>query len=212
MIALPAPVVCRSRVIAGTNPKNLGLSLGQYFEESGSQAAPGAGDSKMSDKSELTGSAPAAVALVIRRRLPDGARAFQPARVADARRVRTGRAHGRTAARRAPRRVAHPIRLALERLAHMGLLDVNATGGFTVRGYTPAEALDAIEIRGVARRHRGAARRGTARRRRGTRHAAPPRRADGSSRASDARLVRATTWISTKRFTPRSSIWRRARC
>jgi GntR family transcriptional regulator of vanillate catabolism len=42
-----------------------------------------------------------------------------------------------------------PIRLALERLAHMGLLDLNAGGGFTVRGYTPAEALDAIEIRGV---------------------------------------------------------------
>jgi GntR family transcriptional regulator, vanillate catabolism transcriptional regulator len=42
-----------------------------------------------------------------------------------------------------------PIRLALERLAHMGLLDLNASGGFTVRGYTPAEALDAIEIRGV---------------------------------------------------------------
>jgi GntR family transcriptional regulator of vanillate catabolism len=42
-----------------------------------------------------------------------------------------------------------PIRLALERLAHMGLLDVNASGGFTVRGYSPAEALDAIEIRGV---------------------------------------------------------------
>ena len=42
-----------------------------------------------------------------------------------------------------------PIRLALERLAHMGLLDVGAGGGFTVRGYTPSEALDAIEIRGV---------------------------------------------------------------
>ena len=42
-----------------------------------------------------------------------------------------------------------PIRLALERLAHIGLLDVNATGGFTVRGFTPSEALDAIEIRGV---------------------------------------------------------------
>jgi len=42
-----------------------------------------------------------------------------------------------------------PIRLALERLAHMGLLDVSASGGFTVRRYTPAEALDAIEIRGV---------------------------------------------------------------
>jgi GntR family transcriptional regulator, vanillate catabolism transcriptional regulator len=42
-----------------------------------------------------------------------------------------------------------PIRLALERLAHMGLLDVSATGGFTVRSYTPAEACDAIEIRGI---------------------------------------------------------------
>jgi GntR family transcriptional regulator, vanillate catabolism transcriptional regulator len=42
-----------------------------------------------------------------------------------------------------------PIRLALERLAHMGLLDFSAAGGFTVRGYTLAEALDAIEIRGV---------------------------------------------------------------
>jgi GntR family transcriptional regulator of vanillate catabolism len=42
-----------------------------------------------------------------------------------------------------------PIRLALERLAHIGLLDMNASGGFAVRGYTPAEALDAIEIRGV---------------------------------------------------------------
>jgi GntR family transcriptional regulator of vanillate catabolism len=42
-----------------------------------------------------------------------------------------------------------PIRLALERLAHLGLLDVSAGGGFTVRGYTAAEALDAIEIRGV---------------------------------------------------------------
>jgi GntR family transcriptional regulator of vanillate catabolism len=42
-----------------------------------------------------------------------------------------------------------PIRLALERLANIGLLDVNASGGFTVRGFTSAEALDAIEIRGV---------------------------------------------------------------
>ena len=42
-----------------------------------------------------------------------------------------------------------PIRLALERLAHMGLLDVSAGGGFTVRGYSTSEALDAIEIRGV---------------------------------------------------------------
>jgi GntR family transcriptional regulator of vanillate catabolism len=42
-----------------------------------------------------------------------------------------------------------PIRLALERLAHMGLLDVCSSGGFSVRRYTPTDALDAIEIRGV---------------------------------------------------------------
>jgi GntR family transcriptional regulator, vanillate catabolism transcriptional regulator len=42
-----------------------------------------------------------------------------------------------------------PIRLALERLAHMGLLDISGSGGFTVRGYTATEALEAIEIRGV---------------------------------------------------------------
>jgi GntR family transcriptional regulator of vanillate catabolism len=42
-----------------------------------------------------------------------------------------------------------PIRLALERLAHIGLLDVNMSGGFTVRGFTATDALDAIEIRGV---------------------------------------------------------------
>src|SRR5262249_50557250 len=42
-----------------------------------------------------------------------------------------------------------PIRLALERLAHMGLLDVLATGGFAVRGVTLAGVQDAIERRGV---------------------------------------------------------------
>ena len=42
-----------------------------------------------------------------------------------------------------------PIRLALERLAHMGLLDVISTGGFTVREFTLSEVLDAIEVRGV---------------------------------------------------------------
>jgi GntR family transcriptional regulator, vanillate catabolism transcriptional regulator len=42
-----------------------------------------------------------------------------------------------------------PIRLALERLAHIGFLDVGATGGFAVRGFTIAEVLDAIEVRAV---------------------------------------------------------------
>ncbi len=42
-----------------------------------------------------------------------------------------------------------PIRLALERLAHMGLLQSSSTGGFTVREFTLAEVRDAIELRGV---------------------------------------------------------------
>ena len=42
-----------------------------------------------------------------------------------------------------------PIRLALERLAHMGLLDVAPTGGFMLREFTAGEVLDAIELRGV---------------------------------------------------------------
>jgi GntR family transcriptional regulator of vanillate catabolism len=42
-----------------------------------------------------------------------------------------------------------PIRLALERLAHTGLLETNPTGGFTVREFTLAEVQDTIELRGV---------------------------------------------------------------
>jgi GntR family transcriptional regulator of vanillate catabolism len=42
-----------------------------------------------------------------------------------------------------------PIRLALERLAHIGLLEVGATGGFTVREFSIEEVRDAIELRGV---------------------------------------------------------------
>ena len=42
-----------------------------------------------------------------------------------------------------------PIRLALERLAHIGFLDVVPTGGFAVRGFSITEVLDAIEVRAV---------------------------------------------------------------
>lgn len=42
-----------------------------------------------------------------------------------------------------------PIRLALERLAHIGLLEAMPVGGFTVREFTLAEVHDAIEVRGV---------------------------------------------------------------
>src|SRR5213076_1385631 len=42
-----------------------------------------------------------------------------------------------------------PIRLALERLAHIGLPETTATGGFSVREFTLSEVRDAIEVRGV---------------------------------------------------------------
>lgn len=42
-----------------------------------------------------------------------------------------------------------PIRDALSRLAEEGLLDRGTRGGFIVRSFTVADALDAIEIRGV---------------------------------------------------------------
>ncbi|MBN1238139.1 MAG: GntR family transcriptional regulator [Gammaproteobacteria bacterium] len=42
-----------------------------------------------------------------------------------------------------------PIRMALERLAHLGLLDIGPKGGFFVREFTVADVRDAIEIRAV---------------------------------------------------------------
>jgi len=42
-----------------------------------------------------------------------------------------------------------PVRLALERLAHEGLLEPVPTGGFRIREFTIADVWDAIEIRGV---------------------------------------------------------------
>jgi GntR family transcriptional regulator of vanillate catabolism len=42
-----------------------------------------------------------------------------------------------------------PVRLALERLAHQGLLAALPYGGFRVREFTVADIWDAIEVRGV---------------------------------------------------------------
>src|SRR5881394_1138954 len=42
-----------------------------------------------------------------------------------------------------------PIRLALERLAHEGLLEPSRSGGFVVREFTVDAVWDAIEIRGI---------------------------------------------------------------
>jgi GntR family transcriptional regulator, vanillate catabolism transcriptional regulator len=42
-----------------------------------------------------------------------------------------------------------PIRLALDRLSHEGLLEVSPTGGFVVRAFTIEDVWDAIETRGI---------------------------------------------------------------
>jgi len=42
-----------------------------------------------------------------------------------------------------------PLRLAMERLEHEGLLERRPTGGFTVREFTLAEIHDAIDLRGT---------------------------------------------------------------
>src|SRR5712671_514302 len=42
-----------------------------------------------------------------------------------------------------------PIRLALDRLANEGLLEIAPTGGFVVRAFTLTDVYDTIEMRGV---------------------------------------------------------------
>src|SRR5579862_6592233 len=42
-----------------------------------------------------------------------------------------------------------PIRLALDRLSHEGLLEASPTGGFVVRAFTLEDIWDAIETRGI---------------------------------------------------------------
>jgi GntR family transcriptional regulator of vanillate catabolism len=68
-----------------------------------------------------------------------------------------------------------PVRLALERLAHQGLLEPLPYGGFRVREFTIAEIWDAIEIRGVLE---GTAARFAAERLSGPEDLDPLRRAD----------------------------------
>ena len=147
----------QDRVTAGTDPKNRSAECGVFQPDSRSVYIWCAGDFKMSDKPELrvidderperNGPAPLR---------PSSDVASQTARALF--KLRESLLRGEFApgermselplvARLGVSRT--PIRLALERLAHIGLLDLNASGGFTVRGYTPAEALDAIEIRGV---------------------------------------------------------------
>lgn len=42
-----------------------------------------------------------------------------------------------------------PVRLALDRLAHEGLLEMSPSGGFSVRTFTIGEIFDAIDLRGM---------------------------------------------------------------
>src|SRR6185503_17596487 len=139
----------QDRANTSTNPKNWFHARAGFQRDSGPLVIGHAGDFKMSDKSELRVLDPS-----VGSRLSDVA--SQTARALF--RLRESLLRGEFApgermaelplvARLGVSRT--PIRLALERLAHLGLLDLSAGGGFTVRGYTPSEALDAIEIRGV---------------------------------------------------------------
>jgi GntR family transcriptional regulator of vanillate catabolism len=147
----------QDRAIAGTNPKNWFRARRDFQRDLSGVYHSCAGDFKMSDKSELrvleSGRSEARAATPPR---PTSDVASQTARALF--KLRESLLRGEFApgermselplvARLGVSRT--PIRLALERLAHIGLLDLNTAGGFTVRGYTPAEALDAIEIRGV---------------------------------------------------------------
>jgi len=62
-----------------------------------------------------------------------------------------------------------PIRLALDRLANEGLLEVFPTGGFVVRAFTLTDVYDAIEMRGVLEGRRPGWRRRGCRTRRNSR-------------------------------------------
>jgi GntR family transcriptional regulator of vanillate catabolism len=42
-----------------------------------------------------------------------------------------------------------PVRLAMDRLAHEGLLEATSSGGFSARAFTIAEIYDAIDLRGT---------------------------------------------------------------
>jgi len=102
------------------------------------------------------------------------------------RRVSSPRTHGELQLVERLGRVAHADSgLALERLAHIGLLELNSTRETSscVVYHTPAEALDAIEIRGVLRGHGPRLAVRTPDRSRRRRPAAPPRRADGAARS-----------------------------
>lgn len=69
-----------------------------------------------------------------------------------------------------------PLRLALERLAHEGLLDILPTRGFVVQQFTTTDTYDAIEIRGLLE---GAAARLASQRHRDARDLAPLRELNG---------------------------------
>ncbi len=73
-----------------------------------------------------------------------------------------------------------PLRLALERLAHEGLLEIRATRGFVVQQFSTSDIYDAIDLRGLLE---GTAARLAAERLRDARDLIPLREASGAMEA-----------------------------
>ena len=80
-----------------------------------------------------------------------------------------------------------PLRLALERLAHEGLLDIRPTRGFAVQQFSATDTYDAIDLRGLLE---GAAARLASQRFRDARDLAPLRDANAQIEALLQRKVR----------------------
>ena len=105
-----------------------------------------------------------------------------------------------------------PVRHALNRLAHEGLLEALPAGGFSVRQFTLADIWDAIEIRGALE--------GIAARLAAQRYREPARavaaagvlRRDGRPRCGQRSRTSSGFSRSTRRSMPSCGAWRAARC
>ena len=103
-----------------------------------------------------------------------------------------------------------PVRLALDRLAHEGLLEPMPGGGFRIREFAIADIWDAIEVRGVLDGNGRPAGRRAARRSGSAGRAAPVRREMERLYPADARASSAASSRWTNCFRASCGGWRTA--